>query len=241
MYGHAHIGIISIGDVPPAFLERIRDSVEVTTRILDEAGGCLSADIPKTIKVYATAELFAQGLLDEGIVRDKIEALRLAAQHGGIAPPEKRTLVMINLSRYVRPFEALAGLTAHELTHVCQYELARYQLKAARWWLVEGSADIVAALVSEQLKIRMYADSIASAQYDVAFYPWRAFGSPMPPTLTALSPARAFSDAAYRYGFTHIYNLADLATDRLFKRSDGLKSFRAYFAAFGTESPRRRR
>lgn len=183
-----------------------------------------------TVYFYDSAKTFERGLIQDGEV-SPARAAELSDFAIGVG---RRRQLLLNEEGIDPSRREWLRLIAHEMTHVCQIELAEGEGRAAQW-LAEGMAEWVAFTVLERLRldnmenrreialrgIRNHA-ALVSARLDLA-----TLGTP-----------RGFTVRHRREGSVPTYQLAFLMTDYLIERH-GLASVVDYFRSFGTsQSPR---
>jgi hypothetical protein len=183
-----------------------------------------------TVYVYASREVFEQGLINDGRV-SPIRAAELSDFAVGVG--KRRTLLLQQEPGEVGGREWLR-LLAHELTHVAQIELAQGEGRAAQW-LAEGMAEWAAFRVLERLSLDTLAErrrvALAGARSQTAFKAGRL-------DLATLDTARGFTRRHVREGSVATYQLAFLMTDYLIAR-DGFGRVVDYFRAFAAGDDRR--
>jgi len=183
-----------------------------------------------TVYFYDTAKAFERGLIQDGEV-SPARAAELSDFAIGVG---RRRQLLLNEEGIDPSRREWLRLIAHEMTHVCQIELAEGEGRAAQW-LAEGMAEWVAFTVLERLQldhmtnrreiarrgIRNHA-ALVSARLDLA-----TLGTP-----------RGFTVRHRREGSVPTYQLAFLMTDYLIERH-GFARVVDYFRSFSTtQSPR---
>ena len=183
-----------------------------------------------TVFFYDSAKSFERGLIQDGDV-SPARAAELSDFAIGVG---RRRQLLLNEEGIDPSRREWLRLIAHEMTHVCQIELAEGEGRAAQW-LAEGMAEWVAFTVLERLHldnmvnrreiarrgIRNHA-ALVSARLDLA-----TLGTP-----------RGFTVRHRREGSVPTYQLAFLMTDYLIQRN-GFGRVVEYFRSFGTsQSPR---
>ncbi len=183
-----------------------------------------------TVFFYDSAKSFERGLIQDGDV-SPARAAELSDFAIGVG---RRRQLLLNEEGIDPSRREWLRLIAHEMTHVCQIELAEGEGRAAQW-LAEGMAEWVAFTVLERLHldnmtnrreiarrgIRNHA-ALVSARLDLA-----TLGTP-----------RGFTVRHRREGSVPTYQLAFLMTDYLIERN-GFGRVVEYFRSFGTnQSPR---
>jgi hypothetical protein len=188
----------------------------------------LGLPVPDRVTVYVYG---SRGTFEEGLVRDghlsPARAAELSEYAVGVGRP--RQLLFHDVSTE-RGREWLR-LVAHELTHVCQIELAGVERGPAQW-LKEGMAEWIAFSVLERLRLDSVARRRESARGSV-----RRSISPTAATLDlgALGSAAGFTARHRSDGAVLTYQLAFLMVDHLIERG-GLARLVDYFREF-TPSP----
>jgi hypothetical protein len=183
-----------------------------------------------TVFLYGSAKSFERGLVQDGDVSPS-RAAELADFAIGVG---RRRQLLLNEEGADTSRREWLRLIAHEMTHVCQIELAEGEGRAAQW-LAEGMAEWVAFTVLERLRldtlpnrrevarrgIRNHA-ALVSARLDLA-----TLGTP-----------RGFTVRHLREGSVPTYQLAFLMTDYLIQHH-GFTRVVDYIRSFGTsQSPR---
>ena len=183
-----------------------------------------------TVFLYGSAKSFERGLVQDGDVSPS-RAAELADFAIGVG---RRRQLLLNEEGADSSRREWLRLIAHEMTHVCQIELAEGEGRAAQW-LAEGMAEWVAFTVLERLRldtmpnrreiarrgIRNHA-ALVSARLDLA-----TLGTP-----------RGFTVRHLREGSVPTYQLAFLMTDYLILHH-GFNRVVDYIRSFGTsQSPR---
>lgn len=217
------VTVLAVGDVDPRAVDTVRRGVELAVQILAEHG--VSGQAPKTVKLYATTALFIQGLLDEGFATSRPEAERLGNSHSGYSLV-KRNVTLNNLEKVTNPAWAAFG-PVHELTHLFQWEVSNQNAQFAKKWLIEGSAEVVGALMHERIGVAPYSRYIQQTVVG------RLKSQSALPLLAELSSKAAFDAAVNRYGTRAVYDLSTVASDGLLlKRTKGLRSLFDYLSLF---------
>jgi hypothetical protein len=183
-----------------------------------------------TVYLYGSAKSFERGLVQDGDV-SPARAAELSDFAIGVG---RRRQLLLNEEGADSSRREWLRLIAHEMTHVCQIELAEGEGRAAQW-LAEGMAEWVAFTVLERLRldtlpnrrevarrgIRNHA-ALVSARLDLA-----TLGTP-----------RGFTVRHLREGSVPTYQLAFLMTDYLIQQH-GFSRVVEYIRSFGTnQSPR---
>jgi hypothetical protein len=183
-----------------------------------------------TVFLYGSTKSFERGLVQDGDV-SPARAAELADFAIGVG---RRRQLLLNEEGADSSRREWLRLIAHEMTHVCQIELAEGEGRAAQW-LAEGMAEWVAFTVLERLHldtmpnrreiarrgIRNHA-ALISARLDLA-----TLGTP-----------RGFTVRHLREGSVPTYQLAFLMTDYLIQHY-GFGRVVEYIRSFGTsQTPR---
>jgi len=187
----------------------------------------LQLPVPETVTVYvyATRELF-----EEGLVRDGSVSRRRAAELSefAIGIGKRRQLLINDGAVEVRGRDWLQ-LLAHELTHVAQIELARGEGRYEQW-IAEGMAEWVAFAVLERLGIEVLAERRAMARVAVRGHA-PVVGRRL--DLGSLGTPRGFTERHLAEGSLPTYQLAFLMTDQLIEQH-GLRTLVTYFRLCGS-------
>ena len=211
--------------VAPPLLRDASDSRVVATVswVLTRQLG-LPLSWPIAAYYYASQEAFEDGLVAHGDA-DLAAAREQARFATGVGTARGIFLRSDRLA--AAPLHVRAGIVAHELTHVSQYEMARGQRAASVQWLREGFADWVKFRTLDALSLRPYAESRRRVIEDV-----RGAG-PVErlPALGGLASHRQWMDARDGAGAAATYGQAFLATDWLVERC-GHAAVLDYFRRF---------
>ena len=178
-----------------------------------------------TVYVYATRELFEQGLMRDGGVSRR-RAAEFAAFASGVG--KRRQLLINDGAVEVRGRDWLQ-LLAHELTHVAQIELARGEGRYEQW-LAEGMAEWVAFAVLERLGIDAVAERRAVARLAMRSHP-PVVGRRL--DLRSLGTPRGFPERHRAEGLQPTYQLAFVMADYLIEQH-GLRTLVTYFRLCGS-------
>lgn len=187
---------------------------------------------PVRVHVYPSLETFESGLVRDGYVQESI-ARDQAAFATGVGTPYGIFLRGDRIK--AAPLAVRAGVMAHELTHVSQYELAAGRRSTSDQWLREGFAEWAKYRTIDVLGLRPYAqsrDAVARA-VRLEFRPGRL------PELAALADNREWIAARQAHGGMATYGQAFIAVDRLLERA-GREAGVAYFARFAASTNRER-
>lgn len=153
LYGHAGTGISihAEGSVPSAAMKQVQDASDMFQQL---AGEQMGTPIHQAVDVFVCEDQASyQSTLQRAFDLSEDDAKQIADVSGG----------WTGASRQVTAINASAGVmstrsdhyatTGHELFHQLQYELSRGHDTddQALFWLEEGSADYVGAVVAERL------------------------------------------------------------------------------------------
>jgi hypothetical protein len=218
--------------VPPRDGRELRTDAAALRGIAGILARELGLPVPSrfTVYVYDSAKSFERGLIQDGDV-SPVRAAELSDFAIGVG---RRRQLLLNEEGIDPSRREWLRLIAHEMTHVCQIELAEGEGRAAQW-LAEGMAEWVAFTVLERLQldnmvnrreiarrgIRNHA-ALISARLDLA-----TLGTP-----------RGFTVRHRREGSVPTYQLAFLMSDYLIEHH-GFGRVVEYFRSFRTsQSPR---
>jgi hypothetical protein len=218
--------------VPPRDGRELRTDAAAVRGIAAILARDLGLPVPPrfTVYFYDSAKSFERGLIQDGDV-SPARAAELSDFAIGVG---RRRQLLLNEEGIDPSRREWLRLIAHEMTHVCQIELAEGEGRAAQW-LAEGMAEWVAFTVLERLHldnmgnrreiarrgIRNHA-ALISARLDLA-----TLGTP-----------RGFTVRHRREGSVPTYQLAFLMSDYLIERH-GFGRVVEYFRSFRTsQSPR---
>jgi len=183
-----------------------------------------------TVYVYGTRRGFEEGLINDAHLAP-VRAAELSEFAVGVGRPRQ---LLFREDVPERGRERLR-LVAHELTHVCQIELAGGERGPAQW-VKEGMAEWVAFSVLERLRIdslgRRRQIARAGVRNSTALAAARL-------DLEALESPSGFIARHRRDGTVPTYQLAFLMVDYLIGR-DGLPAVVAYFRTFADSRDRGR-
>jgi hypothetical protein len=183
-----------------------------------------------TVYFYDSAKSFERGLIQDGDV-SPARAAELSDFAIGVG---RRRQLLLNEEGIDPSRREWLRLIAHEMTHVCQIELAEGEGRAAQW-LAEGMAEWVAFTVLE----RLHLDNMANRR-EIARRGIRNHAALVSARLdlATLGTPRGFTVRHRREGSVPTYQLAFLMTDYLIERN-GFGRVVEYFRSFGTsQSPR---
>jgi len=187
---------------------------------------------PLTAHFYGSQDAFVEGLVLRGGA-DAGSAREQARYATGVGTARG---IFIRSDRLVAaPLVVRAGLFAHELAHVSQYELARGRRGGSEQWLREGFADWVRFRTLDALSLRPYAESRRRVIEEVR----RAGPVGSLPALGVLVSNRQWTEARDGAGSPATYGQAFLATDWLVERC-GHAAVVDYFRRFGDLDDRAR-
>jgi hypothetical protein len=182
-----------------------------------------------TVYVYASREVFQQGLIQDANVSPS-RAAELSDFAIGVG---KRRQLLLNDEAYQQRGREWFRLIAHELAHVSQIELAQGEGRAEQW-LAEGMAEWVAFTVLEHLSLDtvQHRRRVASSgiRNHAALLAARL-------DLETLGSPRGFTVRHLKEGSLPTYQLAFLMADYLIER-DGLGRVVDYFRAFAKSQNR---
>jgi hypothetical protein len=178
-----------------------------------------------TVFVYDSAKSFERGLIQDGDV-SPARAAELSDFAIGVG---RRRQLLLNEEGIDPSRREWLRLIAHEMTHVCQIELAEGEGRAAQW-LAEGMAEWVAFTVLERLQL----DNMPNRR-DIARRGIRNHAALVSARLdlATLGTPRGFTVRHRRDGSVPTYQLAFLMADYLVQRHgfgrvvDYFRSFRA--------------
>jgi hypothetical protein len=181
-----------------------------------------------SLELYSDQRAFETGLVRNGY--DPAFARETAATMGAIGGYRR---VLVNQGAFAGwTWAARAGLVAHELGHVVQYELGGGTRGASDQWLREGFAEWLASRVLEELRLGSL--SVARRAHR------RAVDRLDPDRLPRFGEMITFKDwvALQTAGRgAGVYSLAFLAVDELMARH-GSAAFVRYFRLFAESSDR---
>ena len=183
-----------------------------------------------TVFLYNSAKSFERGLVQDGDV-SPARAAELADFAIGVG---RRRQLLLNEEGADTSRREWLRLIAHEMTHVCQIELAEGEGRAAQW-LAEGMAEWVAFTVLE----RLHLDTVPNRR-EIARRGIRNHAALISARLdlATLGTPRGFTVRHLREGSVPTYQLAFLMTDYLIEQH-GFGRVVEYIRSFGTsQTPR---
>lgn len=193
----------------------------------------LGAKRQHSVKVYvAASDADYRSILREKFSLDDDEAAEIAAISGGWSGGRLHTTAINAKAGVMDKRSDRYATTAHELFHQLQYELSdgHDTDKEALFWLEEGSADYVGALMAEKLGGR----KLARWQMDVLD---DLLGAPQPAEPSALLHLEFAERKSIMQKNYHAYEMADMMTAELlarFPEEQRGQKLTAYFKALGT-------
>jgi hypothetical protein len=183
-----------------------------------------------TVFVYGSRGVFERGLVEDARVA-RARAAELSDFAIGVG--KRRQLLLIDEGAGGRGRDWLR-LIAHEMAHLCQFELAQGEGRAEQW-VAEGMAEWVAFTVLERLGLDTVRHGRVAARMGI-----RNHASLVAARLDleTLGSPRGFMLRHRKEGSLPTYQLAFLMVDYLIERN-GFTSMVEYFSAFGQGHGRR--
>src|SRR5262245_3852679 len=182
-----------------------------------------------TVYVYASREVFEQGLIQDANVSPS-RAAELSDFAIGVG---KRRQLLLNDEAYQQRGREWYRLIAHELAHVSQIEMAQGEGRAEQW-LAEGMSEWVAFNVLERMTLDTVVNrrqmAVAGIRNHAALVAARL-------DLETLGNPRGFTVRHLREGSLPTYQLAFLMADYLITR-DGFPRVVSYFRSFERKQDR---
>jgi hypothetical protein len=191
----------------------------------------LGLPVPRTFTVYVYANQleFERGLVSDAHIGAR-RAAELAEFAIGVGKPRQ---LLLNDGAVEQHGREWVRLVAHEMAHLCQFELARGEGRGEQW-LAEGMAEWTAFSVLERLGLdsmeRRKTLALAGIRDHAALAAARL-------DLDVLGTPRGFTARHLREGSLSTYRLAFLMSDYLIAR-EGLPKVIDYFRSFATRSAR---
>lgn len=191
----------------------------------------LELPVPRrvTVYVYSTRKVFERGLIEDA----RVSPARAAELSDFAIGVGKRRQLLLNDEGTARAGREWLRLIAHELTHVCQIELAQGEGRGEQW-LAEGMAEWVAFHVLERLGLDTLARRRELARLGIRNH--RALLAARLDLETLGSP-RGFTVRHRREGSLPTYQLAFLMADYLIQH-EGFDRVVAYFRAYAKRQDR---
>ncbi|WP_288311769.1 hypothetical protein, partial [uncultured Selenomonas sp.] len=195
------IAIQSAGDVPADVMADVREAAAGVSRLAAEAGVPLAHGV--TLFVAPTQEDYER-VLTQQFSHSEEEAAKISAISGGWTGGKQGKTALNGAAGVMQDRSGRMSTTAHELFHQLQYDLSHGNDAAeqALFWLEEGSADYVGALVAEQCGGK----SLHKWEQDTMFDLRRAQETVNAKELVHCSPQRRMQLMEKKY---HSYQLAD--------------------------------
>ena len=183
-----------------------------------------------TVYLYSSARSFERGLVQDADV-PPARAAELSAFAIGVG---RRRQLLLNEEGADPTRTEWLRLIAHEMTHVCQIELAGSEGRAAQW-LAEGMAEWVAFTVLDRLQL----DTLPNRR-EVARRGIRNHAALLSAKLdlATLGTPRGFTVRHRREGSVPTYQLAFLMADYLIERH-GFGRVVGYFRSFASNPDER--
>jgi phosphohistidine swiveling domain-containing protein len=223
--------------IDPAALSEPRDSRALTTHDAAVRGIAailvkeLGLPVPEhvTVYVYASREVFQQGLIQDAQI-SPVRAAELSDFAIGVG---KRRQLLFNDEAYDHRGREWLRLVSHEMTHVSQIEMAQGEGRAEQW-LAEGMAEWVAFTVLERLGLDTMARRRTLAEAGIRSHAALVAARL---DLETLGSPRGFTVRHLREGSLPTYQLAFLMSDYLITR-DGMGKVTTYFKSLSQRQNR---
>ena len=165
--GPAQVEIFTEGSLPEASLQDVRRTAAVFSGLMEQE---LGAPLTHPVRLYVAAgEKDYQAVLEREFNLQPQEARRVAGISGGWSGGSRHlTAINAGAGVMVSPTDR-RSTTAHELFHQLQYELSNGHDtdREALFWLEEGTADYIGALVAEKLGGQPLNKWLQDSQLDV--------------------------------------------------------------------------
>ncbi len=223
--------------IDPTALSEPHDSRALTTHDAAVRGIAailvkeLGLPVPEqvTVYVYASREVFQQGLIQDAQI-SPVRAAELSDFAIGVG---KRRQLLFNDEAYDHRGREWLRLVSHEMTHVSQIEMAQGEGRAEQW-LAEGMAEWVAFTVLERLGLDTMARRRALAEAGIRSHAALVAARL---DLETLGSPRGFTVRHLREGSLPTYQLAFLMSDYLITR-DGMGKVTTYFKSLSQRQNR---
>ncbi len=159
------ITIIPEPNTPPQVLKIVEKVVAAFNGIVEQR---MKVTLSKDIKIFVCPNLQSyRRVLQEEFDYSPAEAVSHSEMTGGVARDE-RNLIALNFGEVIFDQESSAYyVTAHELAHQLQFQLASGKENRGLYWLAEGSADYIAAQIAEDVGFMEVADWKIEQYYGV--------------------------------------------------------------------------
>ncbi len=159
------ITVIPEPNTPPQVLTIVEKVVAAFNGIVEQR---MKVTLSKDIKIYVCPNLDSyRRVLREEFGYSPAEAASHSEITGGVARDE-RNLIALNFGEVIFDQESNAYyVTAHELAHQLQFQLASGKEERGLYWLAEGSADYLAAYIAEDIGYLKVADWKIEQYYGV--------------------------------------------------------------------------
>jgi hypothetical protein len=226
------ISIDPLAVTPPRDGRELRTDAAAVRGIAGILARDLGLPVPSrfTVYLYDSAKSFERGLIEDADV-SPARAAELSDFAIGVG---RRRQLLLNEEGVDPSRREWLRLIAHEMTHVCQIELAEGEGRAAQW-LAEGMAEWVAFTVLERLHLDNMPNRRAIARRGIRNH--AALVSARL-DLATLGTPRGFTVRHRREGSVPTYQLAFLMSDYLIERH-GFGRVVEYFRSFrNSQNPR---
>lgn len=145
----ALVTVIEEPGTDAAFIADVQEAVNDFNAMLSEKIG-LALTRNARLYICPTQEKYAY-ILEHELKQDHATAEEHARLSSGYSGGRVQTVAINGSNRLMKSKHKRAFITAHELFHQVQYQVAGSTTKDNIYWLMEGSADLVGALASERL------------------------------------------------------------------------------------------
>ena len=222
--------VLAEGDVSADAMKEVRTAASEMGSILNRE---MDAPLPPRIRIYVAGsqETYARVLAEHFSLTAK-EADEVAAISGGWSGGKRRVTAINGASGVMKGRSDRIHTTGHELFHQAQYALSEGKDtdEKALFWLEEGTADYMGALLAERMKGRSREKWIADIKVEL-------LSAPKMVRMEDLQHLD-FAERKHIMGKDyHAYSLADLMTWYLVRQlPEGTEGthFVAYFRLLGT-------
>ncbi len=229
--GNGSIEVISAGSPEAGIMDDVQQAVKRFPEVMETEMG---VKLNRSIKVYVAASgPVYQQVLEKEFKPKPDEAKNIAEISGGWSGGRRAVTAINGKAGVMSGSSDRWSTTAHELFHQVQYELSdgNDTDEKALFWLEEGSADYVGAVVAEQMGGKTREKWLLDTKADLMSAPKAV--SPQKLQHNTLEQREALMKKDL-----HAYQMADLMTwyllDHYAKNQEGLK-LAEYFRQLGKE------
>lgn len=148
--GSAELKVVAEPETDPAHVEMVQKTVNAFNESLRVDMGIT---LDRNVKVFIcpTRESYRQ-VLQRELGQSSADAERISKVSGGFSSGQSNAVaVYVDRSGGLTASSRAYKTTAHELFHQVQYQLAANKMGKSFYWMKEGTADLVGAVVAEKV------------------------------------------------------------------------------------------